>query len=330
MGVVVGEKKLCVHKITFFLEMGKSKKEIKFLVLGPAKSGKTTFIKQLEVPHNYRHGISSFQYLEKYRPYIYKNIFKAIQTLVQGMEKFQIEYESPESRQRARSVSAIKIENVTTFDMVFLGEDIKELCNDLGIAECYSRLGDNPSLTSAQYYFANIDRISMPDYVPNKQDIILDYTPTKTTIEHSFDMETILHNSSTGYGAKGWKIKLIDIGGIRSERRKWIHCFDKLMAVIFIADLSNYDESDHPIKNSHIKDYIPNYDGPQRDVKAAKIFIKNQFQDIYNCRHKPDYKGSLFDFTENDIRFLEKCKKSNKCHRTDSHMNFILILLASQ
>ena len=84
-----------------FLKMGKSKKEIKFLVLGPAKSGKTTFIKQLEVPHNYRHGISSFQYLEKYRPYIYKNIFKAIQTLIQGMEQFQIEYESPESRQRA-------------------------------------------------------------------------------------------------------------------------------------------------------------------------------------------------------------------------------------
>ena len=180
--------------------MGKSKKEIKFLVLGPAKSGKTTFIKQLEVPHNYRHGISSFQYLEKYRPYIYKNIFKAIQTLIQGMEQFQIEYESPESRQRASSISAIKVENVTTFDMVFLGEDIKELCNDLGIAECYFRLGDHPGLTSAQYYFANIDRISMPDYVPNKQDIILDYTPTKTTIEHSFDMETILHNSSTGYG----------------------------------------------------------------------------------------------------------------------------------
>ena len=44
----------------------------------------------------------------------------------------------------------------------------------------------------------------------------------------------------------GWKVKIIDIGGIRSERRKWVHCLDKVMAVIFIADLSNYDESYHP------------------------------------------------------------------------------------
>ena len=179
--------------------MGKRKKEIKFLVLGPAKSGKTTFIKQLEVPHNHRQDVPSYQYLEKYRPNIYKNIFKAMQTLIRGMEKLQIEYESPESCERARLVSSIRIENVTTFDMVFLGEDIKELCNDLGIAECYVRLGDNSSLTSAEYYFANLDRISMPDYVPNKQDIILDYTPTKTTIEHSFDMEKILHNAMKGY-----------------------------------------------------------------------------------------------------------------------------------
>ena len=112
------------------------------------------------------------------------------------MEKFQIEYECHGSSERARLISSIKIENVTTFDMVFLGEDIKELCNDLGIATCYVRLGNNSCLTSAEYYFANLDRISHTDYVPSKQDIIHDYTPTKASTEHSFDLEKVLSSIS--------------------------------------------------------------------------------------------------------------------------------------
>ena len=32
------------------------------------------------------------------------------------------------------------------------------------------------------------------------------------------------------------------MGGAKSERRKWIHCFESLTAVIFVASLSCYDE----------------------------------------------------------------------------------------
>ena len=34
---------------------------------------------------------------------------------------------------------------------------------------------------------------------------------------------------------------MLDVGGQRSERKKWIHCFDEAKAVIFIAALSDYD-----------------------------------------------------------------------------------------
>lgn len=35
--------------------------------------------------------------------------------------------------------------------------------------------------------------------------------------------------------------RLFDVGGQRSERRKWIHCFGDVKAVLFVAALSAYD-----------------------------------------------------------------------------------------
>lgn len=35
--------------------------------------------------------------------------------------------------------------------------------------------------------------------------------------------------------------RMFDVGGQRSERRKWIHCFGDVKAVLFVAALSCYD-----------------------------------------------------------------------------------------
>ena len=36
--------------------------------------------------------------------------------------------------------------------------------------------------------------------------------------------------------------RIFDVGGQRNERRKWIHCFDGVTAVIFVAAISEYDQ----------------------------------------------------------------------------------------
>jgi len=37
--------------------------------------------------------------------------------------------------------------------------------------------------------------------------------------------------------------RIFDIGGQRSERKKWIHCFEGVTAIIFIVAMSEYDLS---------------------------------------------------------------------------------------
>lgn len=38
-----------------------------------------------------------------------------------------------------------------------------------------------------------------------------------------------------------WPGRMFDVGGQRSERKKWIHCFEGVTCIIFIAALSAYD-----------------------------------------------------------------------------------------
>lgn len=52
----------------------------------------------------------------------------------------------------------------------------------------------------------------------------------------------------------GFLLRMFDVGGQRSERKKWIHCFEGVTCIIFIAALSAYDmvlvEDDEVVRRS--------------------------------------------------------------------------------
>ena len=49
---------------------------------------------------------------------------------------------------------------------------------------------------------------------------------------------------------------MVDVGGQRSERRKWIHCFENVTSIMFLAALSEYDlvlvESDNEVRRREL------------------------------------------------------------------------------
>merc|ERR1712110_409019 len=61
-------------------------------------------------------------------------------------------------------------------------------------------------------------------------DILRVRVPTTGIIEYPFDLEEI-------------RFRMVDVGGQRSERRKWIHCFEDVSSIIFIASLAEYNLS---------------------------------------------------------------------------------------
>lgn len=43
--------------------------------------------------------------------------------------------------------------------------------------------------------------------------------------------------------------RMVDVGGQRSERRKWIHCFENVTSIIFLVAISEYDQVLYESKN---------------------------------------------------------------------------------
>jgi hypothetical protein len=47
------------------------------------------------------------------------------------------------------------------------------------------------------------------------------------------------------YNMSPFFFRLFDVGGQRSERKKWIHCFEDVTAIIFCVAMSEYDQVLH-------------------------------------------------------------------------------------
>jgi len=81
---------------------------------------------------------------------------------------------------------------------------------------------------AAPYYFENAVRFAKAEFKPSQDDMIRARTKTTGIRE--------LHMS-----INDTEFTVVDVGGQRSERRKWIHCFDSVTAIIYLAALDEYD-----------------------------------------------------------------------------------------
>lgn len=201
------------------------RRELKLLLLGTGESGKSTFIKQMRIIHGQGY---SDEDKRGYVPLVYQNIITAMHSLTIAMESLNIPYKDPTNPENAKYIREVDPKNVTTFEKSYY-EATKSLWSDQGMQECYDRRREYQLSDSAKYYLTDLDRIAKPDYLPTEQDVLRARAPTSGIIEYPFDLETII-------------FRMVDVGGQRSERRKWIHCFENVTSIMFLVALSEYDQ----------------------------------------------------------------------------------------
>jgi GTPase SAR1 family protein len=193
----------------------------KLLLLGAGESGKSTLFKQMITIY----GIG-FPESERitYESIVYNNVVTMMQTLciaseklagpggVQCRDSFEYVRDMPQDEK-------INASNVNHFHALWA---------DRGIQRTYDQRSKYQLPDSACYFFEHLDRISTEGYIPSEQDVLRSRIRTTGITESSFAIE-------------GNKFKLFDVGGQRNERKKWIHCFESVTAVLFVGVLSEYD-----------------------------------------------------------------------------------------
>ncbi|KAI0537270.1 G-protein alpha subunit-domain-containing protein [Xylaria digitata] len=89
--------------------------------------------------------------------------------------------------------------------------------------ECQKHIHD-----SLAYYVENIQRLVLPDYVPTNEDVLW------------ANLKTIGITETWLTCMQGIESPFLDVGGMRSEREKWIHTFPKTTVVMFTVDTTAY------------------------------------------------------------------------------------------
>jgi len=119
-------------------------------------------------------------------------------------------------------------ENICLNDMA---ERIHKVLQHKKMKEALSRGSEYSLLDSAEYYIFETGpkKILAQDYVPSTDEIVRSRRATVAITEYRFK------------SSKDAEIILVDVGGQRDRRKKWIRCFENATMILFVASLADYD-----------------------------------------------------------------------------------------
>ncbi|KAI9816190.1 MAG: Guanine nucleotide-binding protein alpha-2 subunit [Pycnora praestabilis] len=203
------------------------RRECKILLLGSGESGKSTIVKQMKIIHQNGYTVDE---LALYRLTIYKNLIDCAKALISAMRQFDITPQNTQNTEYGEYLMEYQVDPDphTPLDSK-VGDAIASLWKDVSIAAVLEHQSEFYLMDSAPYFFDEALRISAPDYIPIEADVLRARTKTTGIYETRFSMGQL-------------SIHMFDVGGQRSERKKWIHCFENVTSIIFCVALSEYDQ----------------------------------------------------------------------------------------
>ncbi|OBA19769.1 guanine nucleotide binding protein, alpha subunit [Metschnikowia bicuspidata var. bicuspidata NRRL YB-4993] len=198
---------------------------------------------------------------------------------------------------------------------------ITELWNrDKGVKACFDQAHKFQLESSALYYFDNASKFQDPNYCCTDRDIIMGRIKTTGITQNTFHVKDTV-------------LKVLDAGGQRSERKKWIHFFQDINAIIFVLAVLEYDQTLYEDgRVNRIDESFALFES----LCNAKWFVNTPFILFLNKvdllerklphspfqNHFPDYNrdpldvGHVLDYFEESLLKLNRTRKPIYVHRT--------------
>ncbi|TGO17215.1 hypothetical protein BTUL_0019g00040 [Botrytis tulipae] len=202
-------------------------RQVKLLLLGAGESGKSTILKQMRLIYTDK-GFSKTE-KEEWRIIIFHNILDGLRMTVEAMNDFNTPFEHESTKQYLPIITEEKdLRPCEPIPLEYL-KAFKDMWADAGIQKTVERGNEFALHDNLGYFFEDLDRLFSKEFVPTDQDVLRARLRTTGITETHFDLGSLQY-------------RMFDVGGQRSERKKWIHCFENVNALLFLVAISGYDQ----------------------------------------------------------------------------------------
>ncbi|KAJ7692695.1 heterotrimeric G protein alpha subunit 4 [Mycena rosella] len=197
---------------------------LKILLLGSSLSGKSTILKQMRLAG----GVPfSTQEIESFRQLVFDNLTGELRHLLDSFADLSMHFPDALSADAEIILRVKDLRDREPFPMECL-DALTRLWKNLTVQQAVRRGNEVASPEEMPYFFGALPRLFSPEYVPSPQDIFHLRAQTIGITE-------------TALSLNGIEMLVVDVGGVKSERRKWIHVFNDVTGIIFTVNLNGYD-----------------------------------------------------------------------------------------
>ncbi|KAK5807994.1 guanine nucleotide binding protein, alpha subunit [Linnemannia elongata] len=285
--------------------------------IGAGEAGKTTIIKQMKLMH-----ASGFSEAERevFRTYVFSNMVASMKSILMQMQERHVELTNRDNEKYLLVFAQTpRLGHGTAFPPKYR-EAIKSLWTDPSVQQVY-RLGHTYALAdNVNYFFDAVDRIYRLDYIPSDADIL------RCRVKSTGITETAFHMGKLTY-------RMFDVGGQRSERKKWIHCFEAVTAVLFLVAISGYDQCLVEDKDANqMEEALMLFDQVCNShwfIDTSMIMFMNK-TDIFRTKiqhspiraYFPDYSGPEGDYDEAIDFFRSRFMRLNRSEHKEVYIHY--------
>eukprot|EP00457_Paulinella_chromatophora_P001260 gb/GEZN01001262.1/.p2 GENE.gb/GEZN01001262.1/~~gb/GEZN01001262.1/.p2 ORF type:complete len:437 (+),score=82.43 gb/GEZN01001262.1/:1174-2484(+) len=209
--------------------------KFKILLLGAGESGKSTIVKQLKYIHKL--GLDQKEKAQVAQG-LHQNVVECMKALIVQAK----EYKNPPLTEEDLATSA-ELDAWSDQEPISpeLGEKITALFKGPAITATYERKNEYWLLDSFPYYMDNLKRFCEEDFAEqiSEEDIVMARIRTTGIVQTSLKQKLVRESQ---HEPEFLDFEVVDVGGQRNERKKWLHCFDDVRAVLFIVNLAGWNQ----------------------------------------------------------------------------------------